>query len=92
MEEIPIEPEHGETDEIINYEPIIIEHNKIRYILKIENNEDKISFSINDKEQIPSMNYNCSMNFKEIKELNGVFNAFNSFNDFYNYLIKTTRN
>ena len=86
MEEISIEPEYGETEQIINYKPIIIEQNKIRYILNIENNQDKIIFSINNKEQIPSINYIKTMNFEEIKELNKAFSVLNSFNNFYDYL------
>ena len=86
MEEISIEPEYGETEQIINYKPIIIEQNKIRYILNIENNQDKIIFSINNKEQFPSINYIKTMNFEEIKELNKAFSVLNSFNNFYDYL------
>ena len=86
MEEVPILEEKGETIEIIKLEPIQIEQNEINYLLNIETNEDKITFSINDKEQLPSINYVRTMNLKEIKELNNVFNVLNSFNEFYDYL------
>ena len=86
MEEISIEPEYGETEQIIKYKPIIIEQNNIRYILDIEKNQDKIIFSINNKEEFPSINYIKTMNFKEIKELNKAFSVLNSFNNFYDYI------
>ena len=44
MEEISIEPEYGETEQIINYKPIIIEQNNIRYILDIEKIKIKLFF------------------------------------------------
>ena len=83
MEEVPILEEKGETIEIINFDPIKIEQNEIIYILNMEAKEDKIAFSINDKEQLPSVNYIRAMTLKEIKELNNVFNILTSFNDFY---------
>ena len=86
MEEVPFIEEKGETIEIINFEPIKIEQNEINYLLNIETKEDEITFSINDKEQLPSINYIRKMNLKEIKELNNVFNVLTSFNDFYDYL------
>ena len=70
MEEVPILEEKGETIEIINFDPIKIEQNEIIYILNMEAKEDKITFSINDKEQLPSVNYIRTMTLKEIKELN----------------------
>jgi len=85
-EEVPILEEKGETIDIINFQPIKIEQNEINYLLNIETKEDEITFSINDKEQLPSINYIRKMNLKEIKELNNVFNVLTSFNDFYDYL------
>ena len=82
----------GETVEIINFDPIHIEQNGIKYDLNIEVKEDKLTFSINDKEQFPSVNYIRTMSFKEIKELNIIFNALNSFNDFYDYLKSLSEN
>ncbi len=52
----------------------------------METKQDKITFSINDKEQFPSINYIRTMTLKEIKELNNVFLELSSFNDFYDYL------
>ena len=86
MEEVPIIEEKGETIEIINFEPIKIEQNEINYLLNMEAKEDKITFSIDDKEQLPSINYIRTLTLKEIKELNNVFNILTSFNDFYDYL------
>ena len=86
MEEVPLTSDKGETAKIRNFEPIKIEQNEINYILSIEANEDKISFSINDKEQFPSINYTRTMTLKSIKDLNIIFNVLNSFKDFYDYL------
>ena len=92
MEEVPILEEKGETIEIINFDPIKIEQNEIIYILNMEAKEDKITFSINDKEQLPSVNYIRTMTLKEIKELNNVFNVLSSFNEFYDYLKSLSNN
>ena len=92
MEEVSIITDKGETAEIRNFEPIKIEQNEINYILNIEADEDKIIFSINDKEQFPSINYIRTMSLKEIKELNNIFNVLNSFNDFYDYLKSLSNN
>ena len=92
MEEVSLITDKGETAEIRNFEPIKIEQNEINYILNIEADEDKITFSINDKEQFPSINYNRTMSLKSIKELNNIFNVLNSFNDFYDYLKSLSNN
>ena len=92
MEEVSLITDKGETAEIRNFEPIKIEQNEINYILNIEADEDKIIFSINDKEQFPSINYIRTMSLKEIKELNNIFNVLNSFNDFYDYLKSLSNN
>ena len=55
MEDYQINEDKGETEEKINLESIIISQNNIKYILNIGANEDKITFSINDKEQSPSI-------------------------------------
>ena len=82
MEDYQINEDKGETEEKINLESIIISQNNIKYILNIEANEDKITFSINDKKQFPSINYIRTMSLKEIKILNNIFKVFKSFNDF----------
>ena len=82
----------GETVDIINYSPIKIKQNNIEYDLNIENKENIITFSIIDKEKLPSMNFSRTMSFKEIKELNIIFQALNSFNDFYDYLKSLSKN
>ena len=92
MEEVPFIEEKGETIEIIKLEPIKIEQNEINYLLNIETKEDKITFSINDKKQLPSVNYIRTLTLKEIKELNNVFNILTSFNDFYDYLKSLSNN
>ena len=71
---------------IVNLEPIKIEQNNNIYYLNIGVNKDIIIFSINDIEQLLSINYIKTMSFKEIKELNKVFYVLNSINDFYEYL------
>ena len=76
----------SKKENIINLEPIKIEQNNNIYYLNIAVNKDIIIFSISDIEQLLSINYIKSMNFKEIKELNKVFYVLNSINDFYEYL------
>ena len=76
----------SKKENIINLEPIKIEQNNNIYYLNIAVNKDIIIFSINDIDQLLSINYIKSMNFKEIKELNKVFYVLNSINDFYEYL------
>ena len=73
-------------ENIINLAPIKIEYNNNNYFLNIGINNDIINFSINDKEQLLSINYIKTMNFKEIKDLNKGFSLLNSINDFYDYL------
>ena len=94
MEEYQIFSDKGETEEIVNYDPIQIEQNEIKYDLNIQNKENMITFSLIDKNQFPSVNYNRTMSFKEIKELNVIiiFQALNSFNDFYDYLKSLSEN
>ena len=91
MEEYPIE-EKGESFESIDFEPIQIEQNEIKYTLNIKaNDENNITLSINDISQFPSANYNNSINFKEIKNLNKVLSTLNTLNDFY-YFLKSLSN
>ena len=91
MEEYPIE-EKGESFEPIVFEPIQIEQNEIKYTLNIKAiDENNITLSINDISQFPSANYNSSINFKEIKNLNKVLSTLNTLNDFY-YFLKSLSN
>ena len=53
MEEFDLEEE---TDDIINFEPIQIKQNNSKYYLNIEAEKNKISFSINNNEQFPTIN------------------------------------
>ena len=92
MEELSVSILNGETETIINYEPIKIEQNQIIYILNIEEIEDKIIFSIDDKEQLPSINYKRTMTFQEIKKLDSIFFDLNSFKEFYDYLKSLSNN
>ena len=73
-------------ENIINLDPIKIEYNNNNYFLNIGINNDIINFSINDKQQLLSINYIKKMSFKEIKDLNKGFSLLNSINDFYDYL------
>ena len=86
MDEHKIILSKKETEGLIDFNPIQICINEIKYSLNIKTKEDNITFSINDKEQFPSINYIRSMKFNEIKELNKVFSLLNSFNDFYDFL------
>ena len=86
MEEHQLFSNKGETEEIINYDPIQIDLNGIKYDINIQNKENMITFSIIDKNQNPSVNYQRGMSFKEIKDLNIIFQALNSLKDFYDYL------
>ena len=87
MEEIPnICSEKGEAIKIVKLNPLLIVQNEIKFELNIEINKNKITFCINDKSKLPSINYIRTMNLDEIKELNGVFYILNSFKDFYDYL------
>ena len=91
MEEYVIE-EKGETCEIIELKPIIIEQkgNNFNLEIKINSEGNDIILSINDKNQFPPVYYTNSMNLKQIKNLNKAFNTFSTFNDFYNYLKSLT--
>ena len=92
MEEYQLTSDHDETNEKINYAPIQIEQNQIIYNLNIESKGNKITFSINDKNQIPSVYYVRTLTLEEIKNLNQVFYILNSFNVFYDYLKKLSDN
>ena len=91
MEEYVIE-EKGETCEIIEFKPIIIEQkgNNFNLEIKINSEGNDIILSINDKNQFPPVYYTNSMNLQQIKYLNKAFNTFSTFNDFYNYLKSLT--
>ena len=85
MEEYELE-EKGETFAPIDFEPIQIEQNDIKYILNIKaNDENDITLSIKDMSQYPSVIYTNSLTLRNIKELN-VFSTLNSINDFYNHI------
>ena len=88
MEKCSINYENGETEDIIKYDPISIEQNNIKYDLNVEIYEDNITLLINDKQQFPSVDYNRTMNLKEIKNLNKIFSEFKSLFNFYEYLKK----
>ena len=86
MEECEITKDGGETIEIINFKPIRIKQNEIEYDLNIEPQENFIIFSLNDKEQFPSIIYSRKMSLKEIKSLNKVLSSKNTPYGIYNYL------
>ena len=85
MEEYDLE---GETDDIINFEPIQIKQNNSKYNLNIEAEKNNISFSINNNEQFPTINYIKKMSFKELKEVNKEIKYLDSVSDIYNYFQK----
>ena len=86
MEQFPISFDQGETDNIINYEPIKLKQNDKEYNLNIKSKGEMITFSINVKKELLYDNYIKKISFKEIKKLNKVFLVLNSFNEFYDYL------
>jgi len=86
MDEIPISRDRGETDNIIDYEPIKIKQNEIEYNLNIKSKGDMIIFSINIKNQLLYDNYIRKMRFHNIKELHKSFNSLKSCTNFYEYL------
>ena len=92
MEGYQLTSDHDETNEKINYAPIQIEQNQIIYNLNIESKGNKITFSINDKNQIPSVYYVRTLTLEEIKNLNQVFYILNSIKDFSDYLKKLSEN
>ena len=77
---------------INNSRTIKIENNEIKYDINIGIKEDDITFSLHDKEQFPSVNYNRTMSFNEIRELNKAFSLLNSIYDFYDYLKSLAEN
>ena len=86
MEDITININQGETDNIINYEPIKIKQNETEYNLNLKSKGEMIIFSMIVKKQLLYYNYIRKISFKEIKELNKIFYDLNSFDEFYNYL------
>ena len=86
MEDITINYDQGETDNIINYEPIKLKQNENEYNLNIKSKGEMITFSINVKKELLYYNYMKKISFREIKKLNKVFSDLNSFNEFYGYL------
>ena len=67
MEEYQCITDKGETVEAINYDPIEIVQNYLKFDLNIKTQENNITFSINDKNQFPSVNYQRTMSFKRNK-------------------------
>ena len=86
MEQFPISFDQGETENIINYEPIKLKQNDKEYNLDIKSKGDMITFSIKVKKELLYDNYIKKISFKEIKKLNKVFHDLNSFKEFYDYL------
>ena len=67
MEEFKNTTNNPKNVNIDNSSTTKIEQNNIKYDLNIGAEEDKITFSLNDKEKIPSVNYNRTIFFQEIK-------------------------
>ena len=89
MEEIPCVKNEEET---LNNFPISLEFNKNKYQLKINNQDNLITFELVDITQIPCIYYIRIMNFKEIQELNELFSLLHTYNDFYDYLLSLSKN
>ena len=92
MEELSSVKIKGETFNKLNSLLIPIELNKNKYHLKIDCEDDIITFELADIEQIPCINYIRTMNFEEIKELNQLFILLKTYNDFYDYLNFLSKN
>ena len=87
MEEYEISNDQKEKIEIINFNPIKIELNAIKYELSIEAKENMITFTIDDKDTLTNtIKYTRTMSFKEIIDLNNVFYELNSPNEFNGYI------
>ena len=86
MEEYQMSSDQGETKDIINFNPIKIELNTIKYELNIESKENIITFTLDGKNIINTNKYTKTMSLKEIRDLNNVFYELNSPNEFYGYI------
>ena len=92
MEELPSIKIEEETFNKLNLILIPIELNKNKYHLKINCEDDIITFELVDIEKIPCVNYIRTMNFEEIKELNQLFKLLKTYNDFYDYINFLSKN
>ena len=75
-----------ETAEIVKLDPIIIEKKELKYIINIETQGNKITFSINDTNQLPSVYYIRTLSLREINFFHEEFSSIASIYDFYSYL------
>ena len=69
MNDYPNKEDITATGTFINYPPIQIEQNGIKYDLSIETKEDIITFSICDKSQLPYTSYIRTLSLKEINSI-----------------------
>ena len=73
----------GETSDMLIFDQIKIKQDKNEYCLNIISKGEKITFSVNVKNQLLYDNYTRKISFNNIKELHKGFSTLRSFNDFY---------
>ena len=76
----------GETSDMLIFDQIKIKQDENEYCLNIISKGEKITFSMNVKNQLLYDNYTRKISFNNIKELHKGFSTLRSFNDFYEYL------
>ena len=76
----------GETSDMLIFDQIKIKQDNNEYCLNIISKGEKITFSVNVKNQLLYDNYTRKISFNNIKELHKGFSTLRSFNDFYEYL------
>ena len=76
----------GETSDMLIFDQIKIKQDENEYCLNIISKGEKITFSVNVKNQLLYDNYTRKISFNNIKELHKGFSTLRSFNDFYEYL------
>ena len=91
MDEMPFIENEGETFNKLNLNLIKIEFNKNKYNLKLEFENDTVTFELLDTDKMPYANYIKTLNINEIKTLNKLFENLKTYNDFYEYLKKLSK-
>jgi len=91
MDEMPFIINEGETLNKLNLNLIKIEFNKNKYNLKLEFENDTVTFELLDTDKMPYANYIKTLNFNEIKTLNKLFENLKTYNDYYEYLKKLSK-
>ena len=91
MDEMPFIENEVETLNKLNLNLIKKEFNKNKYNLKLEFENDTVTFELLDTDKMPYDNYIKTLNFNEIKTLNKLFENLKTYNDFYEYLKKLSK-